>query len=115
MAELDLGKVVGQGVPAGGTTGQVLQKASATDYDTQWYTPAEATALQISVASFSSLPQTINSAAIKADMRVIACVWGTPGAIDSDVAWTTTDGSLTLSGSINGSTTAEITLIKCRT
>ena len=30
----------GQGVPAGGTTGQVLAKSSATDYDTQWVTPA---------------------------------------------------------------------------
>lgn len=26
----------GQGVPAGGTTGQVLKKASGTDYDTEW-------------------------------------------------------------------------------
>lgn len=26
----------GQGVPAGGTTGQVLKKKSATDYDTEW-------------------------------------------------------------------------------
>lgn len=26
----------GEGVPAGGTTGQILAKASATDYDTEW-------------------------------------------------------------------------------
>jgi hypothetical protein len=26
----------GQGVPVGGTTGQILEKASGTDYDTQW-------------------------------------------------------------------------------
>lgn len=30
----------GQGVPAGGTTGQVLQKKSGTDYDTEWATPS---------------------------------------------------------------------------
>jgi hypothetical protein len=30
---------VGQGVPAGGSTGQVLSKASATDYATSWITP----------------------------------------------------------------------------
>jgi hypothetical protein len=30
----------GQGVPTGGTTGQVLQKVSATNYDTAWATPA---------------------------------------------------------------------------
>lgn len=29
----------GVGVPAGGTTGQVLVKASGTDYDTEWTTP----------------------------------------------------------------------------
>lgn len=28
--------LVGQGVPAGGTTGQVLKKKSGTDYDTEW-------------------------------------------------------------------------------
>lgn len=30
----------GQGVPVGGTTGQVLSKASNTDYDTVWTTPS---------------------------------------------------------------------------
>lgn len=30
----------GVGVPAGGTAGQVLAKASGTDYDTEWTTPA---------------------------------------------------------------------------
>jgi hypothetical protein len=30
----------GVGVPAGGTTGQVLTKASGTDYDTDWETPS---------------------------------------------------------------------------
>lgn len=42
MAELDLGRVVGrdgqdgQGVPPGGTAGQVLKKRSATNYDAEW-------------------------------------------------------------------------------
>ena len=31
----------GVGVPTGGTTGQVLSKASGTDYDTEWTTPSE--------------------------------------------------------------------------
>lgn len=30
----------GQGVPASGTTGQLLAKASGTDYDTEWITPS---------------------------------------------------------------------------
>ena len=29
----------GEGVPAGGTAGQVLAKASNDDYDTEWVTP----------------------------------------------------------------------------
>lgn len=31
---------VAEGVPAGGTTGQVLSKASGDDFDTQWSTPS---------------------------------------------------------------------------
>lgn len=31
----------GVGVPTGGTTGQVLSKASGTDYDTEWTTPSD--------------------------------------------------------------------------
>lgn len=97
----------GPGVPAGGSAGQIPVKASATDYDLKWATAA----LHISVASFSSFPQTISNSAITAGMRVVNCVWGTPLAITGDVSWTTADGSLTLSGSISGSTTAEIDLI----
>ena len=42
MATLDLGKVVGdngQGVPSGGTAGQLLKKASSSNYDTEWASP----------------------------------------------------------------------------
>ena len=35
----------GQGVPTGGTTGQVLSKINATDYNTQWVTPSGGTTL----------------------------------------------------------------------
>ena len=34
-----IGSLAGEGVPAGGTAGQVLTKASEGDYDTQWQTP----------------------------------------------------------------------------
>ena len=97
----------GGNLPAGGEVGQALVKASSTDYAVKWATAA----LHISVASFSSFPQTISNSAITAGMRVVNCVWGTPYAITSAVTWTTTDGSLTLSGNISGSTTAEIDLI----
>lgn len=36
----------GVGVPSGGTQGQVLAKASATDYDTTWVTPVTMTDVQ---------------------------------------------------------------------
>ena len=34
--EIDLGKVAGAGVPAGGRTGQVLMKKTDSDYETEW-------------------------------------------------------------------------------
>jgi hypothetical protein len=37
--ESEAGGGGGEGVPVGGTTGQVLAKASATDYDTEWIAP----------------------------------------------------------------------------
>lgn len=71
-------------------------------------------ALHLSVASFSELPHTVSNSAIKANMRPIALSLGTPGAIISAVTVTTADGSLTISGTMasDGSTTAEITLIR---
>lgn len=68
--------------------------------------------LHISVASFSSLPKTITDANITSTMRVIDCVWGTPASIVGNITWTTSNGSLVLSGTMSGSTTAEIVLIE---
>lgn len=36
MAQVNLGHVVGPGIPSGGTTGQILKKASGTNFDTAW-------------------------------------------------------------------------------
>ena len=68
--------------------------------------------LHVTINSLSSLPFTITHTNIKAEMRVVNCVWGTPSAITGDVTWSTAAGSLTLSGSISGTTTAEIDLVK---
>ena len=68
--------------------------------------------LHLSVASFSSLPKTISDPSITSTMRVIECTFGTPVSITSNISWTTSDGSLVLSGSMSGSTTAEIDLIE---
>lgn len=56
MAELDLGLVVGPagpGVPSGGTTGQVLKKKSAADYDTEWEAAGTADALPLAGGTMS--------------------------------------------------------------
>lgn len=66
--------------------------------------------LTLSVGTFSSLPKTISNAAITYDMVVLSCVFGTPSAITSDITWQTSNGQLTLRGSISGSTTAQIVL-----
>ena len=34
--EIDLGRVAGVGVPAGGKAGQVLMKKTDSDYETEW-------------------------------------------------------------------------------
>ena len=100
-----------RGIPSGGASGQVLKKSSATNYAVTWSNDS-GKALHISKSSFSSLPQTISNSSITASMRVVNCVWGTPASITGNVTWTTAAGSLTLSGSISGSTTAEIDLIE---
>lgn len=53
MAELDLGLVVGPGVPSGGTAGQVLKKKSAADYDTEWAASGTADALPLAGGTMS--------------------------------------------------------------
>lgn len=63
-------------------------------------------------ATLTSLPATLSNANITADMRVVECVFGTPSAIRSDVAWTTSAGEIVLGGSISGSTTVDLILIE---
>ena len=66
--------------------------------------------LTLTVGAFSSLPRTISNSKITADMVVLSCVFGTPEAILSSIDWTTSAGSLRLTGTIAGTTTATITL-----
>lgn len=54
----------------------------------------------------------ISNASITADMRVIECSWGTPANVQSDIAWTTTAGRITFSGTFSGSTTVDLILGK---
>ena len=72
--------------------------------------------LIINVASFSSLPQTVSDANIESDMVVVNSVLSTPSAQTADWTVTTSNGSLTISGTsaISGSTTATLYLMKSR-
>lgn len=70
--------------------------------------------LVVDVASFSSLPQTITNANITSDMVVVNSVLGTPSAQTSDWTVTTASGSVTVAGSISGSTTLTLYLMKSR-
>lgn len=63
-------------------------------------------------ALITSLPHTITNESITENMRVVESNFETPSAITSDVNWTTDEGSLVLSGTLNGSTTADLILIE---
>ena len=66
--------------------------------------------LQVDVPSFSSLPQTVSNAAITSDHVVVNSVLGTPSAQTGDWTVTTSAGSLTIAGTISGSTTLTLYL-----
>lgn len=70
--------------------------------------------LEISVPSFSSLPQTITNSDIEDDMKVANSVLSNSSAQTSDWNVVTSNGSLTISGSISGTTTATLYLMKSR-
>ena len=61
-------------------------------------------------ATLTALPVTIQNAEIKSTMRVIDMSFGTAGVLTSDIAWSTSDGSIELSGTMNGTTTVDIVL-----
>lgn len=68
--------------------------------------------LVLTSASFSSLPQTLSNANITADHVVIESVLSNPSAQTGDWTVTTASGTATISGTISGSTTLTLYLIK---
>lgn len=75
---------------------------------------AKCETLVVSVPSFSALPQTITNANIEDDMVVVNSVLSNPSAQTGDWTVATSSGSLTISGSISGTTTATLYLMKSR-
>lgn len=71
-------------------------------------------ALVIDCGTVSSLPKTVTDTNIEDDMVVLNSVLGTPSAQTGDWTVTTSAGSLTVSGTISGSTTLKLYLMKSR-
>lgn len=67
--------------------------------------------------SITELPCTVTDSRITASMRVIEAVLGTPGAVTTDLVWTTAAGSIVFSGTLasGGSTTLDFDLIEAET
>ena len=70
--------------------------------------------LVVTSSSFSSLPQTLSNANLTANHVVINSVLSNPSAQTGDWTVTTSSGSLSISGSISGSTTITLYLIEQR-
>ncbi len=68
MAQVNLGHVVGPGVPTGGTAGQVLKKNGSTNYDTSWATLNSGN-IPISASDNTTVQQSL--AAVKSDMGIV--------------------------------------------
>jgi hypothetical protein len=91
-------------VPAGGTTGQVLEKASGTDYDTDWVTPTGGgggdvatdtiwdakgdLALGTGADTAARLPVGSNGQILTADPALTLGVkWANPQGVSQDLLW----------------------------
>lgn len=70
--------------------------------------------LKVTVPSFSSLPQTITDDRIAADHEVINSLLSDPSAQTGDWTVTTADGSMTIAGSISGTTDVTLYLAVTR-
>lgn len=68
--------------------------------------------LILTSSSFSSLPQTITNTNITSDHVVVNSVLSNPSAQTGDWTITTSNGSLSISGSISGSTTITLYLMR---
>lgn len=66
----------------------------------------------VAVAARTGDIVSINNAKITDSHVVAECVFAKPSAINSDVTWTTADGSFVLNGTCTAATTANIVLVK---
>lgn len=72
-------------------------------------------ALTVTTPSISSLPYTINNAAIKANHRVVKWYWSQANSVRGILTCNTSDGSLTITGTLSQATTLTLTLVEADT
>ena len=94
------------------TNGDILTTDANGQATDSGVTITELKTLVVESTSFSSLPQTISNAAITSDHVVMNSVLSNPSAQTGDWTITTSSGSLTISGTISGSTTVTLYLLK---
>lgn len=92
-----------------GSTINITQLATVVDRDIN-----SLGTLVLEVPSFSALPQTVTDDRIREEHIVVNSVLGTPSAQTSDWTVTSSDGSLTISGTMSGSTTLTLYLNMAR-
>ena len=96
------------------TSGNLLSTDANGQATDSGVTASDLKCLVLSVSSFSSLPKTVSNANVTANHVVINSVLSNPSAQTGDWTITTSSGSLTISGSISGSTTLTLYLIEQR-
>lgn len=64
--------------------------------------------------SYSSSNRSYSDARITSDMYVINCVFENEANITSDTTWTTSNGSIALSGTVSAATVVHLVLTRCR-
>lgn len=74
----------------------------------------QAGALVVDCGTVSSLPTTVSDVNVTSDMVVINSYLGTPSAMTGNWTVATSNGSLTISGNISGSTSVKLYLTKGR-
>lgn len=90
-----------------------IQSVTLWDGNTYEFEDATAGALVVEKSTaFNSLPQTISNSKITSDMVAVKAELSNPAAQTSDWTVTTANGSLSVSGSISGSTTLKLYLLK---
>lgn len=102
-----MGEYSASSAPSSPVTGEIWFKNAP-------MTITEAKVLVVTSSSVSSLPTTITNSNITADMEVIKSEFGNPNAQSSDITVTTSAGSLTISGTLNDSTTIKLWLMRGR-